>query len=498
MAAEMTADTPFDQFVAAAQIPGLRPAAAHGFLSAAEICPGGFAHRPWQAALLGPDIVDEPLEQLARACIADIGTQLRVGNYRLPEAANADPVGWSEGFLDMLGLAEAEWREFNDEHIEAAKPLFAINMLADAPLYGGLSGDPADHRRFVQETAPLLGPMVRKMAAYLLSGPEVLDLLDEDDVTESYPEHELHALSDEALMDTVRGFGDRLPRVAVDECVRRGPVLVPRLHALLRDTDLRAPDLDDGDWWAVLHAIFILGALDGREAAEALLAALQLRRRDPDNHLWEWLAGRWPALFRNKREHVAAALTELAQDRTADPYLRHDAQECLLEAAHAAGAQPLEALLDQLEQRLADPAEDQDLRELTGHLLLDFPRARHRPALEGVALDQERTRQWGRAFDRQDVARSFAAGEDRPPWERFADYLAFYNPHAVHRRQIRWRKEDAGDFDEEDAGFADDDLFGDQEMLPEPYVRPVPKIGRNDPCPCGSGKKYKKCCMDKT
>ncbi|MED4986482.1 SEC-C metal-binding domain-containing protein, partial [Geobacillus stearothermophilus] len=22
-------------------------------------------------------------------------------------------------------------------------------------------------------------------------------------------------------------------------------------------------------------------------------------------------------------------------------------------------------------------------------------------------------------------------------------------------------------------------------------------IGRNDPCPCGSGKKYKKCCMNK-
>jgi hypothetical protein len=23
------------------------------------------------------------------------------------------------------------------------------------------------------------------------------------------------------------------------------------------------------------------------------------------------------------------------------------------------------------------------------------------------------------------------------------------------------------------------------------------KVGRNDPCPCGSGKKYKKCCLDK-
>ena len=25
----------------------------------------------------------------------------------------------------------------------------------------------------------------------------------------------------------------------------------------------------------------------------------------------------------------------------------------------------------------------------------------------------------------------------------------------------------------------------------------VKKIGRNDPCPCGSGRKYKKCCMGK-
>jgi len=28
----------------------------------------------------------------------------------------------------------------------------------------------------------------------------------------------------------------------------------------------------------------------------------------------------------------------------------------------------------------------------------------------------------------------------------------------------------------------------------DPYVRMQPKVGRNDPCPCGSGKKYKKCC----
>jgi SEC-C motif domain protein len=37
-------------------------------------------------------------------------------------------------------------------------------------------------------------------------------------------------------------------------------------------------------------------------------------------------------------------------------------------------------------------------------------------------------------------------------------------------------------------------LFADGEVIPETVVREGPKVGRNDPCPCGSGKKYKKCC----
>ena len=37
--------------------------------------------------------------------------------------------------------------------------------------------------------------------------------------------------------------------------------------------------------------------------------------------------------------------------------------------------------------------------------------------------------------------------------------------------------------------FADGELVGET-----PITREEPKVGRNDPCPCGSGKKYKKCC----
>lgn len=30
----------------------------------------------------------------------------------------------------------------------------------------------------------------------------------------------------------------------------------------------------------------------------------------------------------------------------------------------------------------------------------------------------------------------------------------------------------------------------------EPYVRQKPKVQRNNPCPCGSGLKYKQCCLE--
>ena len=66
--------------------------------------------------------------------------------------------------------------------------------------------------------------------------------------------------------------------------------------------------------------------------------------------------------------------------------------------------------------------------------------------------------------------------------------------------------EDEGEPDElddvdDEPGYLDDETDGfssfpgrGEDFVPAPYRRPEPKIGRNEPCPCGSGKKYKKCC----
>jgi SEC-C motif domain protein len=38
-------------------------------------------------------------------------------------------------------------------------------------------------------------------------------------------------------------------------------------------------------------------------------------------------------------------------------------------------------------------------------------------------------------------------------------------------------------------------FFVDGKMVVRPITREGAKVGRNDECPCGSGKKYKKCCL---
>jgi hypothetical protein len=40
-------------------------------------------------------------------------------------------------------------------------------------------------------------------------------------------------------------------------------------------------------------------------------------------------------------------------------------------------------------------------------------------------------------------------------------------------------------------------LHKNAQIPPQPYRRPDPKTGRNDRCPCGSGQKFKQCCLNK-
>ncbi len=101
-------------------------------------------------------------------------------------------------------------------------------------------------------------------------------------------------------------------------------------------------------------------------------------------------------------------------------------------------------------------------------------------------FDEETSRAWSAAarWHGLEILRTErgGAGDDDGVVEIRALYTAngeFCNHHEISqfvREPDGWR-------------FADGELVGET-----PITREEPKVGRNDPCPCGSGKKYKKCC----
>ncbi|HEX4145667.1 MAG TPA: SEC-C metal-binding domain-containing protein [Pirellulales bacterium] len=96
---------------------------------------------------------------------------------------------------------------------------------------------------------------------------------------------------------------------------------------------------------------------------------------------------------------------------------------------------------------------------------------------------------------------------------RFPEFDAWQedSTHDVEFLRAWYEEHGSDDFDDEGAWDADD--FFDEEFdepalddtgdsgfdvePPDTVVRHEARVGRNDPCPCGSGKKYKKCCLHK-
>lgn len=79
-----------------------------------------------------------------------------------------------------------------------------------------------------------------------------------------------------------------------------------------------------------------------------------------------------------------------------------------------------------------------------------------------------------------------------------AELLGVHLPHAtLWREEAQRERARLADLEIDPANDSLDpleDLFGPESSHSTGYRRPHPKIGRNALCPCGSGRKYKKCC----
>ena len=296
----------------------------------------------------------------------------------------------------------------------------------------------------------------------------------------AYPEEFLAGLDPAALIDLLVRDEDRVPRNVIDACARHGEVMVAQLRRVIEEGRPWQDDTGRGEWWLTLHAAMILGLIPGEAAGLLLVAYMRRMSVEEDEDMQDWLAGGWPALFRNKPDSVVHVLRDLCVDRTLDWYVRANALSPVIAAGESGGSLAREEALAWAAAIAADETEEWDLRLSTGNTLLDFAPAVHRPLLENLA---ERQIGHGAWFSKTDLEKAYSLDRPKPEWRHRNDPWEFYRPGHIARRQDRWEKEAA----------EDEDAYAEPGALT--YVRETPKIGRNDPCPCGSGKKYKKCCL---
>jgi len=101
-------------------------------------------------------------------------------------------------------------------------------------------------------------------------------------------------------------------------------------------------------------------------------------------------------------------------------------------------------------------------------------------------FDEKSTREWAAKSEWHglEVLRTERGGPDDN--DGVVEFIARYRNEGQdleHREVAQFQRSD------NDWSFVDGRVFG-----LDPIVRDDPKIGRNDPCSCGSGKKFKKCC----
>ena len=311
----------------------------------------------------------------------------------------------------------------------------------------------------------------------------------------AHSEEHLARLDPAALIDLMIALEDRVPRNAIDAAARLGDSMVAALQHRLAGPWERSDEL--GEWWLELHAAMILGLIAQENAGLLLVELMRRMSIEEDDDLQDWLVGEWPALFANKPQSVMPPLMALCGDRNLDWYVRANAVEPVLANAARQGDKALDDTLAWVATIAADEQEDWQLRLCYGNSLLDFAREAHRPLVEDLARRQ--VRGLSAHFVLDDVSRAYAKGHDDPAWAGHGNPWKFYSPEAITARQKRWAEEREHSHhstdDEAEEHDHSHDSTDDEVAYASPYVRDAPKIGRNDPCPCGSGRKYKKCCL---
>lgn len=285
-----------------------------------------------------------------------------------------------------------------------------------------------------------------------------------------------HAIDD--LLAELRHAGQHPPPALLASISALGAEAIPALIALVTDPAAyqMSEDEDDVSYWAPYPAVQILGELHPPEALEPLLLLITWDDYD-------YLAGIVPEALANFGRVALDPLSSILADQDQSVWTRGRVVSAL---GKMAGVYP--ELRDEIVTRLTaqldtDEPDNEDLDTVRGFLVGELVELQAEESIRSIIRAFEETEidpyliAWSDVRDKLDIPSDIAPHLDEfsPQRGRLFGSLAWPPTPTPPGRPDAPSVQVPG------------------REAPEPYRRQMPKVGRNDPCPCGSGKKYKKC-----
>jgi len=287
----------------------------------------------------------------------------------------------------------------------------------------------------------------------------------------------------------------RFARAAVQAAVARRDEVTPALLLILQQTTDRAAQLAaEGDYMAHLYAMFLLAQFRELRAYPLVIRFALLPGDLLDSLCGDFITEDLGQVLASVCGGELDGIQSLIENEEADEWTRGAALSSLVTLVAA-------------EQKSREEIVSYFARLFRGKLVRQWSHVWDTLVCYSSDLypaelmdDIQQAYQDGLVDSRfigwEDVRRDLATGKG-PVLARLAD-----NP---HRRLVEDTAKEMGwwaCFEEGGPSrtngavqiFTQSDLALAQETASPQIKRPDPKIGRNEPCPCGSGKKHKKCC----
>lgn len=308
--------------------------------------------------------------------------------------------------------------------------------------------------------------------------------------------NEIHTIDD--IVEDLRYLTVGFPEAAIESALHRQTEITPILLNFLDEVINHYESVEDL-YFGHLHALFLLAKFREKEAFCRVIKIMSLPDDWPDNILGDTITEDLHNVVASLYDSDLASIHAVIENPNLNTWSRNAALKTLLVLVKEKILERSEVIL--YFKTLFDHPSFKDDMDATTNLVnacCDLYPAELQEQIQ-IAFDRKMVDDF--VVDMKWV-KSVLANTQEAALEKFLNdnHYALINDNNISSMKHwacfseRPQKNVASDFKyrkpEITTSYSHTPVF--------PYIRNSPKMGRNDPCSCNSGKKYKKCCLSVT